>query len=80
MRAKSVCDADHGQKKIPYQPLIFNRQFSINSADPDQTLQNAPSKLLPFITKTCLYNFDPDLQGYTLFFLFLLENIDCGTR
>ena len=37
------------------------------------------------ITKTCLYNFDPrkphfymGLQGYTLFFLFLLKNIDCG--
>ena len=38
------------------------------------------------ITKTCLYNFDPlkphfyivwGLQGYTLFFLFLLENINC---
>ena len=38
--------------------------------------------------KTCLYNFDPlkphfyilnwGLQGYTLFFLFLLKNIDCG--
>ena len=37
--------------------------------------------------KTCLYNFDPlkphfyivklELQGYTLFFLFLLKNIDC---
>ena len=45
------------------------------------------------VTKTCLYNFDPlkphfytkkkknwGLQGYTLFFLFLLKNIDCGTR
>ena len=41
-----------------------------------------------FITKTCLYDFDPlkphfyvvklGLQGYTLFFLFLLKNIDCG--
>ena len=40
------------------------------------------------ITKTCIYNFDPikshfyivklGLQGYTLFFLFLLGNIDCG--
>ena len=40
------------------------------------------------ITKTRLYNFDPlkphfykvrrGLQGYTLFFLFLLKNIDCG--
>ena len=40
------------------------------------------------ITKTYLYNFDPfkphfnvvklGLQGYTLFFLFLLKNIDCG--
>ena len=41
------------------------------------------------ITKTCLYNFDPTLkpllysknwglQAYTLFFLFLLKNIDCG--
>ena len=40
------------------------------------------------ITKTCLYNFDPfkphiyivklGLLGYTLFFLFLLKNIDCG--
>ena len=39
-------------------------------------------------TKTCLYNSDPlkphfyivklGLQGYTLFFLFLLKNIDCG--
>ena len=38
--------------------------------------------------KTCLYNFDPlkahlyivklGLQGYTIFFLFLLKNIDCG--
>ena len=41
-----------------------------------------------YITKTCLYNFDPlkphfytvklGLQGYILFFLFLLKNIDCG--
>ena len=40
------------------------------------------------ITKTRLYNFDPlkphfyivnwGLQGYALFFLFLLKNIDCG--
>ena len=40
------------------------------------------------ITKTCLYNFDPlkphcyivklGLQGYTLFFLFLLKNIHSG--
>ena len=40
------------------------------------------------ITKSYLYNFDPikpnfyivklRLQGYTLFFLFLLKNIDCG--
>ena len=40
------------------------------------------------ITKTYLYNFDPlkrhfyivklGLQGYTLFFFFLLKNIDCG--
>ena len=40
-----------------------------------------------FIMKTCLYNFDPlkshfyivnwGLQGYTLFCLFLLKNIDC---
>ena len=39
-------------------------------------------------TKTHLYNFDPlkphfyivklGLQGYTLFFLFLLKDIDCG--
>ena len=39
------------------------------------------------ITKTCLYNFDPlkphfytvklGFTGYTLFFLFLLKNIDC---
>ena len=41
-----------------------------------------------FITKTCLYNFDPlkphfyivklRFTGYTLFFLFLLKSIDCG--
>ena len=36
------------------------------------------------ITKTCLYNFYPlkphfyIVQGYTLLFLFLLKNIDCG--
>ena len=41
------------------------------------------------VTKTYLYNFGPPwtallysktgvLQGYTLFFLFLLKNIDCG--
>ena len=40
------------------------------------------------ITKSCLYNFDPlkphfyvvklGFTGYTLFFLFLLKNIDCG--
>ena len=43
-----------------------------------------------YITKTCLYNFAPlnltfiyynwGLQGYTLFFLFLVKNIDCGTH
>ena len=43
----------------------------------------------PSITKTCLYNFDPlkahfyiikkwGLEGYILFFLFLLKNIACG--
>ena len=42
-----------------------------------------------FIKKTCLYYFDPlkphfyieknwGLQGYTLFFLFLLQSIDFG--
>ena len=42
-----------------------------------------------FITKTCLYNFDPlkphfyivklGFTGvYIIFFLFLLKNIDCG--
>ena len=41
-----------------------------------------------FITKTCLYSFDPikphsyivklGFTGYTLFFIFLLKNIDCG--
>ena len=41
-----------------------------------------------YIMKRCLYNCDPlkphfyivklGLQGYTLFFLFLLKNIDCG--
>ena len=40
------------------------------------------------ITKTCLYNFDPlnptfilynwGIQGYILFLLLLLKNIDCG--
>ena len=45
-----------------------------------------PSQFL--ITKTYLYNFDPlkphfyivnwGLQWYTLFYLFLLKNIDCG--
>ena len=40
------------------------------------------------IMKTCLYNFDPlkphfykvnwGSQGYSLIFLFLLKNIDCG--
>ena len=43
---------------------------------------------LLLITKTCLYNVDHlkpqfyivnwGLQGYTLLFLFLLKNIDCG--
>ena len=42
------------------------------------------------ITKTRLYNFDPlkphfyivklGFTGVYIFFLFLLENIDCGTR
>ena len=41
-----------------------------------------------FITETYLYNFEPfkpnfyivklGFTGYTLFFLFLLKNIDCG--
>ena len=43
----------------------------------------------PYITKTCLYKFDSlkshfyivklALQGYTLYFLFLLKNIHCHT-
>ena len=47
-----------------------------------------PNLIEKTITKTYLYNFDPlkphfyitklGLQGYTLFFLFLLKNIDCG--
>ena len=42
------------------------------------------------ITKTCLYNFDPlkpnfyivklGFTGAYIIFLFLLKNIDCGTR
>ena len=46
------------------------------------------SAKLHFITKTCLYNFDPlkphiyivklGFTGYTLFFLFLLKSIDFG--
>ena len=45
-------------------------------------------RYLIHITKTCLYNFDPlkphfyivklGFIGITLFFLFLLKNIDCG--
>ena len=41
-----------------------------------------------YITKKCLYNFEPlephfytvklGFTGYTLFFLFLLKSIDCG--
>ena len=51
------------------------------------------SRVIPFriylssITKTCLYNFDPLKPhfyivklGYTVFFLFLIKIIDCGTR
>ena len=47
------------------------------------------SLFLFLIKKTCLYNFDPlkhhfwivvklEFKGYTLFFLFLLKNIDLG--
>ena len=49
------------------------------------TISNSSSSL--YIKKTCLYNFHPfkphfykvkwGLQGYTLFFLFFPENIDC---
>ena len=44
---------------------------------------NRPVQTAWTITKTYLYNFDPlkphcGLQGCTLFFLFLLKNIDCG--
>ena len=46
--------------------------------------QGAPADLR-IITKTCLYNFDPLKPhfyivklGFTLFFLFLLKNINCG--
>ena len=45
-------------------------------------------RIIPVMTKTCLYNFDPlkphfcieklGLQGYTLFFLILFKNIDRG--
>ena len=47
-----------------------------------------PFKRLKFITKTCLYNFDPlkphfhtvnwGLEGYTIFFLISAQTIDCG--
>ena len=52
------------------------------------TDRSTAAVLVLFITKTCLYSFDPlkphfykwnwGLQRYTLFFLFLLKNIDCG--
>ena len=49
-------------------------------------MKKSENKHIYLITKTCLYNFDPikphfytgGLQGYTLFFLFLLKNIGCG--
>ena len=52
------------------------------------TKNSGPGSLLMHITKTCLCNVDPlklhfyivnwGLQGYTLLFLFLHKNIDCG--
>ena len=51
-------------------------------------IRNAPSEDSDYIMKTCLYNIDLfkphfctvklGFTGYTLVFLFLLKNIDCG--
>ena len=53
-----------------------------------QNVRPSAGKCLLPITKTCLYNFDPQkphfyiaklvLQGYAFFYLYLLKNIDCG--
>ena len=75
---------------------VRNRTFGhAPNKDSDQTVHQSlccPHARFfhPFITNTCLCNFDPlkphfcivklGFQGYTLFFLFLLKNIDCGTR
>ena len=63
-------------------------QISQNAASDQCHTYSNIFKHIKSITKKCLYNIDPlkphfyivklGLQGYTLFFLFLLKNIDCG--
>ena len=73
---------------FPYENRNANWKTQIgNRITFGKILPNVPNLNL-CITKTCLYNFDPlkphfciknwGLQGYTLFFSFLLKNIDCG--
>ena len=66
--------------------LIAKDPKFIHASDEDWTdCTDAQANLSLLITKTRLYNFDPanptfinwGLQGYTLFFLFLLKNVDC---
>ena len=65
----------------------------VSSADPVEMERNEPANKNLYClhhgnTETCLYNFNPlkplfyivkqGFTWYTLFFLFLLKNIDCG--
>ena len=66
----------------------FCKPFCVTSETDNYHDTQARAPSAQFSTKTCLYNFDPHkphfyigklgLQGYTLFFLFLLKHIDCG--
>ena len=68
---------------------MYNEEVLTYKALNNMTPEYITKLLTPMsITKTRLYNFDPlkphfyivklGFTGYTLFFLFLLKNIDCG--
>ena len=71
--------------------FLRSKLTSAFSSEKDVSLNQLKEKTQsfnPYIMKTCLYNFDPlkphfyivklGFTGYTLFFLFLLKNVDCG--
>ena len=80
----------HQARKLPYYTGDMLRPSSACPCAPAYLAHSSERacECRYIITKTRLYNFDPikphfyivklGFTGYTLFFLYLLKNIDCG--